>query len=218
MTTNSSHSHEARFTLTPRRIESLQDGVFAIVMTLLVLEMHLPEAQTDAEMRHELMNTLPIFLTYVITFVNLGIYWVGQQIQFHSIERSDRSFAWIHIMFLMFVSLLPFSSSLLGRYPNDQMAALVYGVNLIAVGLSSYVGWCYASYHHRLTSHDISEELIESVKTRILVAPVTALVAIGLSFFNLRLSELCYLLVLPYYIIPGRIDKFWKQKAIPHEH
>jgi len=96
------------------------------------------------------------------------------------------------------------------------MASLIYGVNLIAVGLRSYIGWCYASHHHRLTTHDLSEELVESVKNRILVAPVAALFSIGLSFFNLRLSELCYLLVVPYYILPGRIDKFWKQRTIPH--
>ena len=165
------------FALTPRRIEGLQDGVFAIVMTLLVLEIKIPEITNTAEISHELMALLPIFLTYFITFINLGIYWVGQQIQFHSIERSDRIFSWIHISFLMFISLLPFSSAFLGRYPDQQIASLVYGINLCAVGLMSYAGWRYASSHHRLTTHRLSDTMIHSVSHRILVAPVAAVVA-----------------------------------------
>lgn len=216
--TLSSHTTGSSFTLTPKRIEGLQDGVFAIVMTLLVLEMHIPEAKTGTELRQALLQTLPILVTYFITFINLGIYWVGQQIQFQAIERSDRVFAWIHVLFLMFVSLLPFSSTLLGRYSAEQTASLVYGLNLIAVGLTSYAGWCYASRHHRLTSHQISDELIESVKRRILVAPVAALLAVLLSFFSVQISGLMYLLVLPYYIFPGRIDRFWQQRAEPHGH
>lgn len=204
------------FSLTPRRIEGLQDGVFAIVMTLLVLEIKIPEISNTAEMSHELMALLPIFLTYFITFINLGIYWVGQQIQFHSIERSDRIFSWIHITFLMFISLLPFSSAFLGRYPDEQIASLVYGINLCAVGLMSYAGWRYASSHHRLTTHRISDAMIHSVNRRILVAPIAAIVAMILSFISVPLSELCYVLILPYYIFPGKIDRFWSQKAIPH--
>ena len=213
-----SHTSGSSFHLTPKRIEGLQDGVFAIVMTLLVLEMHVPEAKSGPELRHALAETLPILITYVMTFVNLGIYWVGQQIQFQIIERSDRVFAWIHVLFLMFVSLLPFTSAILGKHSFEQTASLVYGLNLIAIGITSYAGWAYASRYHRLTTHDISDELVESVKRRILVAPVAALVAILLSFFSMTLSNLCYLIILPYYIFPGQIDRFWQQRAVPHKH
>lgn len=216
MTTHA-HSHESyQVTLTSKRLEGLQDGVFAIVMTLLVLEMKLPEAAPGADLSHELISLLPTIATYVITFLNLGIYWVGQVLQMHAIERSDRIFLWIQIIFLMTISVLPFTSSLLGKFPDEQISSVVYGLNMFAVGCLSYIGWTYASTHHRLTSHNVTEEFSQSVKRRILVAPAAALLAIGLSFLTMRLSVLCYLLVLPYYIVPGRIDRVWRQEAVPH--
>ncbi len=218
MTTHAVGDDSDQITLTPKRLDGLQDGVFAIVMTLIVLEMRLPEAASGAELRHHLAEMLPLIITYIVTFMNLGIYWVGQVLQMHSIERSDRAFLWIQIIFLLFISVLPFSSSLLGRYPDEQISAIVYGVNMIGVGLSSFWGWCYASHHHRLTTHALTPSFIRSVKRRILVAPVAAVIAIALSFFTMRLSILCYLLVLPYYIIPGKIDRVWRQKAVPHDH
>ncbi len=214
------HSHDAIeiTALTPKRIEALHDGVFAIVMTLLVLELKIPEAADFRHMHEELLALVPIIISYVVTFVNLGIYWVGQQIQFHFIERSDRPFAWIHILFLMLVSLLPFSSGLLGRYPNDQIASIVYGVNLIMIGFVSCASWWYATQHHRLTLHTIDDRFIRRVQSRILVAPVAALFAILLSFISVTGSLCVYLLIVPYYIYPGGVDSFWRQKAEPHTH
>ncbi len=215
-----SDSHEVteQTALTPKRIEALHDGVFAIVMTLLVLELKIPEADDSAHLSAELLKLLPVVIAYVVTFANLGIYWIGQQIQFHFIERSDRAFSWIHILFLLLISLLPFSSGLLGLHPMNQIASMLYGINLIAVGLVSYGSWCYATHHHRLTSHTINNSFVKNVKRRILAAPFVALLAILLSFVSVTGSLLLYLLIVPYYIYPGRVDSLWRQKAVPHAH
>jgi uncharacterized membrane protein len=204
--------------LRPNRIEALHDGVFAIVMTLLVLEMKIPEVETASALQQELLKLLPIFTAYIVTFVNLGIYWVGFHILFSYIERSDRVFAWINVLFLLLISLLPFSTGLLGQYPAWQIPDMLYGIHLIAIGLVMYAIWCYATQHHRLTAHTIDNALVHNVKTRILVAPVAAVVAIALSFWWITGSLVIYLLILPYYIFPGRIDKFWRQRAVPHSH
>lgn len=204
--------------LSPKRIEALHDGVFAIVMTLLVLEMKIPEVHGHEALHQAIFGLLPIVITYVVTFINLGIYWVGMQILFHFIERSDRAFSWLNILFLMLVSLLPFSSALLGTYSDDQWSFIIYGINLIGIGLSMYASWHYASMHHRLTVHSITPKFIREVKVRIVIAPIFALLAIGLSFVAMKLSLICYLILLPYYIYPGRIDHFWKQAAVPHQH
>lgn len=204
--------------LTPKRIEALHDGVFAIVMTLLILEMKIPETHDSEHLYAELLTLIPIIISYIVTFVNLGIYWVGQQIQFHFIERSDRVFSWIHVLFLMLVSVLPFSSALLGYYPSEQIASILYGLNLIVIGLVSYGSWSYATHHHRLTVHTISAEFVRKVKIRILIAPIAALLAILLSFVSMTGSLLVYLLIVPYYIFPGRVDRFWRQEAVPHTH
>lgn len=215
---HNSHDATEQTALTPKRIEALHDGVFAIVMTLLILELKIPEVHDSEHLHAELLALLPIVISYVITFVNLGIYWVGQQIQFHFIERSDRAFSWIHVLFLMLVSVLPFSSALLGHYPSDQIVSILYGLNLIAIGLVSYGSWRYATHHHRLTVHTIDDTFVKKVNRRILAAPVAALIAILLSFVSMTGSLLVYLLIVPYYIFPGRVDRFWRQEAVPHTH
>ncbi len=201
----------------PNRIEALQDGVFAIVMTILVLEIKIPEVGTMHDLRVELMKQWPMFLAYFVTFINIGIYWVGQHLQYHYIKRTDRVLLWINICFLMFLSLLPFNTALMSHYGSWQLPYILYGLNLIAIGLLSYSNWCYATYYHRLTDHTVSLELIRGVKRRILVAPAFALLAVLASFFSIVPSLILYIVIAPYYILPGRVDKNWRQLAVPHE-
>ena len=209
-------SENERITLSTKRIEALHDGVFAIVMTLMVFEIKVPTLHSSAEITTELFGLLPVFLSYVISFVNLGIYWIGQHIQQHYIVASDRVFAWINILFLMLISLLPFSSAMLGEHSDVQLSYIMYGTNLIAIGLVSGWSWCYATHHHRLTEHSINPTFVRAVKRRILVGPIVCVLAIIASFFTMRLSLLLYVLILPYYIFPGRIDKIWQREAVPH--
>lgn len=203
--------------LSTHRMQFLQDGVFAIVMTLLVIELHAPVAHSHAELVEALSEMWPMFLAYVVSFANLSVFWVGQHLQFHYIERTDRIMLWINLAFLMFVALVPFSTALISEDMDLWLPYVVYGANLLCIGLLSFASWNYATKHHRLTSHDVSAALIQGVKRRILVAPLIGVLAIVLSLFSMRLSLFLYLLVPIYYMIPGRIDKHWRQVAVPHE-
>ena len=203
--------------ITTHRVEALHDGVFAIVMTLLVFGIHIPEAFNAHSLQAKMIELLPTFVTYILTFVTLGIYWVGLHNEFHYIKRSDRMLLWISLFFLMFVSILPFTTGLLGRYPNLQLPYILYGTNLIIIGIINYALWTYATRHHRLTEHTVSVGLIRWIKRRIVVAPVICVIAIGASFYNLHLSLACYLLVPPYYLLPKKADPFRHHPAIPHE-
>lgn len=204
--------------LPTNRIEALHDGVFAIVMTLLVLEFHVPEAESPQELAEGLFHLWPTTLAYVLTFLNLGVYWVGQHNQFHYIRMTDRILLWINILFLMLVSLLPFSTALLGRYPEWQAPYLLYGLNIIAAGVMMFLHWRYATKHHRLTDHDIEDAFVRGVAIRILFAPAVAVLAILMSFLSLKISLAFYVLLIPYYLLPGRIDKRWRKRAVPHQH
>src|SRR5262245_27599586 len=115
--------------LSKARIEALTDGVFAIAMTLLIFGVKVPVITpvTEKALRHELIQLWPSILTYAISFVMLGIYWVGHHNQYHYIQRTDRIFLWINIFFLMCVSSIPFSTSLLGQYPTERTALTIYG-------------------------------------------------------------------------------------------
>src|SRR5215471_1982543 len=98
------------------RIEALTDGVFAVAMTLLVLDIRVPELHqplATAELPLKLLSLWPKFLSYTISFVILGVYWVGHHVQLSFIRRADRPLLWINILFLLWVALVPFPIGLL---------------------------------------------------------------------------------------------------------
>src|SRR6516164_3186288 len=176
--------------LSKTRIEALTDGIFAIAMTLMVFDIKIPPvAQMDQwNLRHELIQLWPRFLAYLISFVMLGVYWVGHHNQYHYIRRTDRPFLWINIFFLMGVSLIPFSTGLLGQFPEDRTALGVYGLNLIMVGGFLYAHWSYAGRNYRLVPRCIGPAAVRLAKYRIAMGPAASILAICASFFCRGLS------------------------------
>jgi uncharacterized membrane protein len=115
--------------LSNERIIALSDGVFAIFITLLVLKVRVPDipaALVAAELPHALVDLLPKFMSHVISFAVLGIYWVGHHTMFMYIKRHDRVLLWLNILFLLFVSSMPFPTGLLGQYGDQQIALVIY--------------------------------------------------------------------------------------------
>lgn len=198
--------------LSRNRIEALADGVFAVAMTLLVLDIKVPELQPPLEtgdLPLKLLALWPKFLSYVISFVILGVYWVGHHIQLSFIRRADRPLLWINVLFLLWVALVPFSTALLSEYSKTQVAIAIYGANLIAIGLTLALHWWYATTERRHVDPDIHPNLVRSAMKRTLMAPVIYLIAIALSFFRAELSLILYAVVPVLYILPGRLDIHW---------
>ena len=199
-----------------QRIEALTDGVFSIAMTLLVFGIKIPDLSgpnISARLPHELASLKPELFAYGLSFIMLGIYWVGHHNQFHYIRRSDRVLLWLNLAFLMCLTFIPFSTAILGRYPGERLSIIVYAGNLIVVGLLLYAIWWYATGGLRLVDHDIEPRLVAKAKTRILVAPCVFCLSIPLSFWSVRLSLILFLLVPILYILPGRIDVHWSGRS-----
>ena len=204
--------------LSTARVETLTDGVFAIVMTLLILEIHVPEIAeglVDAELPAKLAELGPKLFSYALSFVILGVLWVGHHNQFYFIKRADRSLLWINILFLMFVAFIPFSAALLGEYGRNQLSVVIYGANLIVAGLILYLHWWYGMKTHHLTDAHIEPTLMRTISRRILTPPAIYLLAIALSFVSTTLSIILYIFVPLSYILPGRMDRVWVRR---HEH
>ncbi len=198
--------------LSTDRVETLADGIFAIAMTLLVLNLGVPNllhGDIARELPHKLLALWPNLLSYALSFIVLGMYWVGHHNQFHFIQRADRTLLWINVFFLMAVAFIPFSAALLARYPDQQVAVVIYGASLIVVGLLLYLLWWYATLNHRLVDSDISPEAVRRGGRRVLIAPVVYLLAIASSFLSPRISIVFYILVPFLYILPSRIDRQW---------
>jgi uncharacterized membrane protein len=161
------------------RLAALSDGVFAVAMTLLVLDLRAPAVaaiHSDQELWLALLSLLPRLLMFVMSFMTLGIFWVGQQTQLNHLERSDRSLSWIHIGFLFGVSILPFATTLLAEFPGYRVALVAYWLNMLFLGTMLYVSWVCA-VSENLVRSDIPAALSRSIKRRILIAQ--ALYALG---------------------------------------
>jgi len=129
------------------RIEALSDGVFAIAMTLLVLKLEVPEVMhhsSDEGMLHELFGMTPVFMTYVVTFLIAGGFWFLHQLTFHFIRQVDSVLVWVNLIFLMLVSLLPFSCGLMSHLLVHPVTQLFYYGNQLAIAVLLNVHWQYA--------------------------------------------------------------------------
>jgi uncharacterized membrane protein len=192
------------------RLEALSDGVFGVSITLLVLAIVVPQLTSlelvDGGLGRALVSLWPRALIYVISFFVIGIYWMGHNIMFSYIERSDRVLIVLNILLLMSVSFIPFAADLLGRYPFETTALMVYGLTLAFGGLMFEIVWLYASKHHRLIRKSMSSELIRLGKLLILITPLLYAGAALIAMVNPYLTMAIFGIVPLLYIIPGPID------------
>jgi uncharacterized membrane protein len=161
------------------RLEALSDGVFAVAMTLLVLDLKAPMAETihsEGALWSALVSLSPRLLTYLMSFVTLGIFWLGQQAQLNLLEKSNRDVVWLHIGFLACVCLLPFSTALLAEFLSYRTALLVYWANIFLLGVLLLAAW-RLSRHFRLAKPDLPADIDRAIYSRIIVAQ--ALYALG---------------------------------------
>ena len=131
--------------LSKSRIEALSDGVFSIAMTLLVLKLEVPEHHhSNEEMLRQLLDLQPQFVSYVVTFLIAGGFWFLHHLTFHFIRHVNGFLVWVNLIFLMFVSLLPFSAGLLGHLLVHPVSQVFYIGNQLAIALLLNVHWQYA--------------------------------------------------------------------------
>lgn len=165
--------------LSTHRIEALTDGLFAIVMTLIVLELKVPEIPkpvNDGEMLRKLAELGPHLFTFGLTFVLSGAFWFQHHMSLQQLRHMTRMLIWVNLAFLLFVSVLPFSAGLLGRYPFSRVAQMVYYGNQFAIGLPLAAQWAYAG-KKGLIRDSLSPRLRYRLSGRLWLMPVATLAA-----------------------------------------
>jgi uncharacterized membrane protein len=188
------------------RLAALSDGIFAVAMTLLVLDLRVPAnvaVQTERDLWHILVALSPRLLIFLMSVMTLGIFWIGQQTQLNQFARADRNVAWIHIAFLCAVSLTPFSTALLAEYIHYRTALLVYWFNILLLGLPLYWSWSYAT-RARLLADDVPAEIHPAVVRRIVIAQSLYAGGAALCFLNTYYSIAAIVLVQVNYAIAPR--------------
>lgn len=194
------------------RLAALSDGIFAVAMTLLVLDVHVPTEARASE--HDLWRALgslgPRFLVYFMSFLTLGIFWNGQQAQLNYFSRGDRNLTWIHIAFLAAVSVNPFSTALLESFVHLRVALAVYYLNVILLGGVLYASWRYAARAGLLTEQ-VTYEIQCAIERRILVAQALYAGAFVLCIVSTYLSITLIVLIQLNFAIAPRLP--WLRKV-----
>ncbi len=182
-------------TLSSSRIEALCDGVFAIAMTILVLELSIPNFigtnTASEEVPRSFIEILPEFYVYAMGFIVLGVYWILHHFMFHFIRRSDGVLVWLNILFLMSAALVPFMSAVLRENkalaPDAQIGTQIpwifYAGSTLATILIMLGIWQYATGKLRLVEPDIDKRVIFAFKKIILIGITVMIIGFVLSFF-----------------------------------
>ncbi len=142
------------------RLEALTDATFAIIMTLLVLELRIPETESHTELIHGLQGLLPSVLSFIISFIVLGVYWTAHHTQFRYITRVDHKLVWFNIVYLLVLSFVPFSAALLGKHHAEAIAIQMYALNLLIATLVHFFMWRHATKSNRLTDPWVDPHLV----------------------------------------------------------
>ncbi len=175
-----------------QRLDQLSDGIFAIVMTILVFEIHFPgvsAAATNRDVWLALQTVVSPLLSYFLSFMLLFTYWRAHHF-FVSVyaKNVDLKLTNINALFFMLISLIPFSAKLLGTYSGLEISVVIFGVHIILVGLTLYWMRRYVLYSEHIKNPAISHHEIFGSTVRTLAPVVFALIAIGLAFVNVNLS------------------------------
>jgi uncharacterized membrane protein len=187
------------------RIETFSDGVFAIIVTLLVLEIKTPDIRASANIAGALQSSLLLLLPkvagYVISFITVAIFWVNHHQLFHSLKYSDRRLLWINNALLMFLAFVPFPTGVLGEYPNQPIAVSIYGLVLClsATTMSLMRRYAIAAGLHR----DLPESILKAAIRKSSVGPILYLVGMGLGWFFPLAGIGIYAAIALFYFLPA---------------
>lgn len=156
------------------RLNAISDGIFAVAMTLLVLDLHSPASElihSEGQLQSALIKLAPRLLPYFMSFLTLGIFWHGQQAQIQYFAKGNRHLTWIHLGFLLFVTLLPFSTNLLAEFMTFRIALLVYWFNIFMMGMVLLGSWKYAE-RAKLLTPEADSGVSQALMNRIFVAQI----------------------------------------------
>ena len=188
------------------RLEAFSDGVFAIAITLLVLEITVPPPGTA--LGAELLQLWPSYLAYTVSFVVIGAIWINHHNVFRHIARADEMLLLLNVLVLMLVAFLPFPTAVLAeafhRGLNEPVAAAFYGGTLTITGIAVNVMWRYAARGHRLLDTHLTAEAARRFSRRFLFGPLVYAVATVVALVVPWLALLLYLFLNIFYLWPHR--------------
>ena len=179
------------------RIEAFSDGVFAIAITLLVLDLKVPHGVPQGPtLGQALIAQWPTFAAYLTSFATIGIMWINHHYLFTVIRRSDHNLLILNLLLLLMVTFIPYPTSLLAEYfnhPGERLAVILYAGSFLVIALLFYALWKYAAKGNRLIGHEVDRSIVEGIHKSYRFGPLLYLATFILAFVNVALSVgLCF--------------------------
>lgn len=191
-----------------QRLEAFSDGVFAIAITLLVLEIRLPGGEAEeGHLLDQLLHIWPSYLAYVISFITIGIMWTNHDALLKDLKRADRPFMLINAILLMVITFLNFPTVLMAEYlqtADANVAALFYSGTLFVIAILYNGIWWYAVSHEGLFSAKVDRAFMQKITRQYMFGPLYYLAAMVVAFFSPLLSILICLALAVYFALTGR--------------
>jgi uncharacterized membrane protein len=195
--------------MTTKRFETLVDGIFAIAMTLLVLNLAVPRNDgllSDVAFQNALYGLIPTFISFLVSFILLTIFWKAHHRFFNEIKKLDSTLLWINVIWLLFIVLVPFSASLTGQYRRFTISHIIFHGNMLGIALFLYLNWYYA--HRKGFIHDKVEPFEITIAKRVSLAfIIITLLALAIVKIGHHWSQAIYSLILPVEWLAGRRKK-----------
>lgn len=196
------------------RLENLSDGVFAIVFTILVFDIHVPAIADKFSSKllfAEIVNLEPLFVAYVVSFIILTTFWISHHALYHLFVRVvNRQMILINLIYLMFISLIPFSAQLIGSYPSNKAAIVFYGIHIICIALVSWCAVWYAARAKEIAHPKIERRMLAQAKVRITLPIIFSLLGMAVTFislpFDLPLAHFFFAFPIVFNAIPGSLN------------
>lgn len=166
------------------RTLALSDGVFAVAITLLVLDIRIPSTVPPDQLLVAILRLAPNIESYVISFLVIGVYWNVHRSMFRAIRRFDAGLSWLNLLFLLSLAFLPVPTAVLGSY-DTATSVIFYALSISLTGLLSCLLWTYVTWRHRLVNLDFEQRRMTHGIVSALIAPAVFLLSIGLAFVNI---------------------------------
>lgn len=188
------------------RVEAFSDGVFAVAITLLVLNIKIPGLIDDKGLWVALGRELPMYVAYVTSFATIGIMWLNHHRIFVHIRRTNTILILLNLLLLAIVVFIPVPTDLLAEYlvrPDQHVAAIVYSGIFFVMACCFNVLWRYASYDNRLLAKNVNPEAVATISQQYLYGPLLYLVIFGVAWINAPISILLNFILALFFALPG---------------
>jgi uncharacterized membrane protein len=187
------------------RLEAFSDGVFAIAVTLLILEIHVPARQHAETLGHELLRIWPSYLGYLTSFLTIGVMWINHHYVFELIARVDRTMLLLNTLLLMLIAFVPFPTAVLAEFIETggaRSAAVLYGATLTLTAMTYFAWWRYASAGRRLIGDEVPDEVVDDITRAYTPGTLLYAGAALLAFLQPWVSAAAYLAIAVFYALP----------------